>query len=340
MIVTAPLPTNTTGVRTNRRNHGGGTLLTRLTRSPIDVWRPCVLPPGGIEPIATSSDHTDDVTPRGADPSTALVLGGGGLRGASEAGAAKALAESGFRPDMVFGTSIGAVNGAVLSSGEFSAMALRLEHGWRALASTGVLRERFIGRVSNMIRHRTHLHSSDGLRELLREWLPYRTFEDLPVPFECSAACIETSSEAWFGSGPLIDAVLASCSVPTLLAPVEVDGMHYIDGGVVNSIPISRAIERGATTIYVLHVGNIDTPLRVPQQPWDIAFVSFEISRRHRFHRDMATLPSDVTVHVLPTGSDPSATYNDIAKLRYNSSDSIDARFDRAYRETVDFLDG
>lgn len=268
------------------------------------------------------------------------MLGGGGLRGASEAGAAKALAESGFRPDMVFGTSIGAVNGAVLSSGDFAEMALRLEDGWRGLASTGVLRERLVGRVSNMIRHRTHLHSSEGLRELLLEWLPYRVFEDLPVPFECSAACIETSSEAWFHTGPLIDAVLASCAVPTLLAPVEVDGMHYIDGGVVNSIPISRAIERGATTIYVLHVGNIDTQLRLPQQPWDIAFVSFEISRRHRFHRDMATLPPDVTVRVLPTGSNPSATYNDIAKLRYTSRDSIGARFDRAYREAVDFLGG
>lgn len=268
------------------------------------------------------------------------MLGGGGLRGASEAGAAKALAEFGFRPDMVFGTSIGAVNGAVLSSGDFAEMAAQLEEGWRGLASTGVLRERLAGRVSNMVRHRTHLHSNEGLRELLNEWLPHRTFADLTVPFECSAACIETSSEAWFSDGSLVDAVLASCAVPTLLPPVEVDGMHYIDGGVVNSIPISRAIECGATTIYVLHVGNIDTPLRLPKQPWDIAFMSFEISRRHRFHRDMATLPPNVTVRVLPTGSNPMAKYNDIAKLRYNARDSIDTRFDRSYRAAVDFLNG
>jgi NTE family protein len=280
------------------------------------------------------------VAGRSNDDITALVLGGGGLRGASEAGAAKALAESGVRPDMVFGTSIGAVNGAVLSSGDFADMTSRLEAGWRGLASTGVLRERIVGRVSNMLRHGTHLHTNEGLRELLREWLPHRTFEELAVPFECSAACIETSSEAWFDTGPLIEAVLASCAVPTLLPPVPIDGRHYIDGGVVNSIPISRALERGATTIYVLHVGHIDTPLQVPKQPWDIAFVSFEIARRHRFHRDMATLPAGVTVHVLPTGSNPSAKYNDIAKLRYNAHDSIDARFDRAYREVTDFLSG
>ncbi len=268
------------------------------------------------------------------------MLGGGGLRGAAEAGMAKALAETDIRPDMVFGTSIGAVNGAVLSSGEFTEMAGLLEQAWRGLASTGVLRERITGRVANMVRHRTHLHSNEGLRDVLLEWLPYRAFDELAIPFECSAACIETSSEAWFDSGPLIEAVLASCAVPTLLPPVEVDGLHYIDGGVVNSIPVSRAIERGATTIYVLHVGNIDTPLKVPRQPWDIAFVSFEISRRHRFHRDLATLPHDVTVHVLPTGSNPKAKYNDIAKLRYNTRDSISARLDAAYRASAEYLSG
>jgi NTE family protein len=116
--------------------------------------------------------------------------------------------------------------------------------------------------------------------------------------------------------------------------------LHYVDGGVVNSIPVSRAIERGATTIYVMHVGNIDTPLKVPRRPWDIAFVSFEIARRHRFHRDLATLPADVTVHVLPTGGNPNAKYNDIAKLRYNSRDTIASRLETAYRASAEYLGG
>lgn len=251
---------------------------------------------------------------------------------------AKALAETDIRPDMVFGTSIGAVNGAVLSSGEFVERVGQLEEGWQHLARTGVLRERVAGRVTNMVRHGTHLHANDGLRELLLEWVPQRRFDELPVPFECSAACIETSSEWWFDSGPLIDPILASCAVPSLLPPVEVDGRHFLDGGVVNSIPISRAIERGATTIYVLHVGNIDSPLKVPRTPWDIAFVSFEISRRHRFHRDLATLPRDVTVHVLPTGNNPRAKYNDLNKLRYHRRDTIAASVERAYLATSAYL--
>jgi NTE family protein len=273
-----------------------------------------------------------------ATGAVAFVLGGGGLRGAAEVGMAKALAETDIRPDLVCGTSIGAVNGAVLCSGDFAEMVETLERGWDGLASTGVLRERVTGRVTNMLRHRTHLHSNDGLRELLLEWLPHRSFEALSVPFECSAACIETSSEAWFSFGDLIEPVMASCAVPTLLPPVEVHGKHYIDGGVVNSIPVSRAIERGATTIYVLHVGNIDTPLKLPRQPWDIAFVSFEIARRHRFHRDMATLPPGVEVHVLPTGGDSRSRYNDIAKLRYNHKNSITRNIDAAYHATGDYL--
>jgi NTE family protein len=253
---------------------------------------------------------------------------------------AKALAETGVRPDMVFGTSIGAVNGAMLSSGDFVEMAGRLANGWKALASSNILREKLTGRITNMVRHGTHLHSSDGLRQLLYEWLPYRSFEELTIPFECSAACIETSSEAWFNEGPLIEAVLASCAVPSLLPPVEVDGLHYVDGGVVNSIPVSRAIERGATTIYVMQVGNIDTPLKVPRRPWDIGFVSFEIARRHRFNRDLATLPPDVTVHVLPTGDSPGGKYNNVAKLRYNDGDTVASRLEAAYRASVDYLAG
>ena len=268
----------------------------------------------------------------------AFVLGGGGLRGAAEVGMVKALGETDVRPDIVVGTSIGSINGAVIASGPLDEMAERLVGMWDELTESGVLREGALSRVANIARHRTHLHTNQAMRKLLLDWLPHATFEELPTPFQCSAACVETSSEWWFESGPLIDAVLSSCAVPGLLPPVEVNGRHFIDGGVVNSIPISRALELGATTIYVLHVGNIDTPLRVPRNAWDVAFVAFEISRRHRFHRDMESLPEGVTIHVLPTGLDPNAKFNDPSKLRYNHSRSIRDGIERAYDETARYL--
>ena len=101
------------------------------------------------------------------DPSgkIAFVLGGGGLRGAAEVGMLKALAETDIRPDMVFGTSIGSVNGAVISSGELPEMVALLETKWTTeLAATSVLRESLWGRLNNLVRHRTHLRSNTGLR--------------------------------------------------------------------------------------------------------------------------------------------------------------------------------
>ena len=270
--------------------------------------------------------------------SVAFVLGGGGLRGAAEVGMLKALAETEIRPDMVFGTSVGSVNGSLISSGPFTDMAAELEHRWSELASTSVLRESLWGRMNNIVRHRTHLHSNTGLRDVLEDWLYHDTFEELPVHFECSAACIETSAEWWFDSGPLIEGVMASSAAPGLMPPVEVGGRHFIDGGVVNSIPISRAIEKGATTIYVMHVGNLDAPLRVPRHAWDVAFVAFEIARRHRFHRDMETLPPEITAHVLPTGVDPNRDFNDPAKLRYRHRGSIKSGIERAYELTAEYL--
>ncbi len=269
----------------------------------------------------------------------AFVLGGGGLRGAAEVGMIKALAETDIRPDMVFGTSVGSLNGAIISSGRFEEAAELLESRWvNELSSTSILRESVWGRLNNLVRHRTHLHSNEGLRDLLLEWLPHDSFADLGVRFQCSAACIETSSEAWFESGSLVDAVLASCAAPGLLPPVESDGLHYIDGGIVNSIPVSRAVEMGASTIYVLQVGNIDTPLRLPKQAWDVAFVAFEMARRHRYFHDMESLPTHVTAHVLPTGADPALRYNDPAKLRYKNRGSIVDSIERAYRETARYL--
>ena len=106
------------------------------------------------------------------------------------------------------------------------------------------------------------------------------------------AASIEGACARWFSSGPLVPAVLASCAVPGLLPPVEVDGSHYFDGGLVDSIPVGRAVALGARTVYVLHVGRIERPLTVPRRPWEVGLVAFEIARRHRFHDEMSALPS------------------------------------------------
>lgn len=269
-------------------------------------------------------------------PRTAFVLGGGGVLGAGEVGMLRALLEAGVTPDLVVGTSVGALNGAFLAADPTVEATLRLGDVWRRLsAEGGVFSGSLAERLGTALRSRTHLHRRGPLRQLLAEQLPVERIEDLQVPFQCVAASIERAAEHWFDSGPLADAVLASAAVPGLLAPVVIDGEHFVDGGLVNSIPVSRAVELGATTLWVLQVGRIEQPLTVPTRPWEVAMVSFEIARRHRYATDMAALPPEVTVHVLPTGDD---VPQGMAQLRYRDTSRVGLRVERAHTAAAAYL--
>ena len=171
---------------------------------------------------------------------------------------------------------------------------------------------------------------------MLHDRLPVQTFEDLAVPFECVAASIERATAHWFHSGLIIPAVLASAAVPGLLPPVRVKGEHYFDGGLVHSIPVGRAVRLGARRIFVLHVGRIEQPLAVPRRPWEVGLVAFEIARRHRFVEEMASLPSDVSVHVLPAGANGRGA--DLNQLKYRDFSRIDRYIDRAHAATAAYL--
>ena len=107
------------------------------------------------------------------------------------------------------------------------------------------------------------------------------------MPFQCVAACIEDASGVWFSQGDLTDPVVASCSVPGLFPAVRIGDRHFLDGGLVHSIPVGRALALGATRIFVLQVGRVEQPLKPPTKPWEVATVAFEIGRRHRFVHEM-----------------------------------------------------
>ena len=232
----------------------------------------------------------------------AFVLGGGGLLGAHEVGMLRALGEAGIRPDVVVGTSIGAINGAFVAADPAGAVD-RLSELWADHTVRTSFSSPLWERLWTLARSGTHLHAAAPLHRLLSDLLPVTTFDELQLPFQCVAAGIETAMAHWFVDGPIAPAVLASCAVPGLLPPIEVDGVHYFDGGLVHSIPVGRAVELGAGTIYVLHVGRIERPLRPPTRPWEVGMVAFEIARRHRFFEEMETLPGHVRVHVLPSGA-------------------------------------
>jgi NTE family protein len=164
--------------------------------------------------------------------------------------------------------------------------------------------------------------------------------EDLEIPFQCVAASIERAAEHWFESGVLADVVLASCAVPGILPPVRIGDEHFIDGGIVNSIPVGRAVALGAREIYVLQVGRLEKPLQPPRWPWEVGLVAFEVARRHRFAHDLQSLPGDVRLHVLPTGGSAAPAYNDVSgQLRIRRiARSVQEQIDSSYAATRRYL--
>ncbi len=259
------------------------------------------------------------------------------MLGAHEVGMLQALAEAGIEPDVVLGTSIGAINGAVAAAlpGDVTGLAALWRSGELLAAFDGSLARR----VGTFVRSGTHVQPNDGLAMLLSELLPVRDFGRLNVPFQCVAASVERATAHWFTAGPIVPAVLASCAVPGLLPPVRIGAEHFLDGGLVHSIPVGRAVELGAETVYVLHVGRIERPLTAPRRPWEVALVAFEIARRHRFFEEMSRLPDGVAVHVLPAGVGGQVVRGDLSPLRYRDASRIDAHIQRAYRASIAYLE-
>lgn len=269
---------------------------------------------------------------------TAFVLGGGGKWGAVEVGMIQALHEAGVEADLILGTSIGAFNGAVIADYPGREGVERLNGFWEEVTGADLFQTGFFDRALRVATMKPALHETSELRKLVEHAIhPDTQIEDLHVPFQCVAASIESVTDHWFDSGPLIDAVLASAAVPALFPPVEIDGEHFYDGGLVDSIPLGRAIHLGADVIYVLQVGRMESPLRPPERLYEAALISFEIARRHRFATAMRDLPEELEVHLLPTGSP--VAWDDRRQLKWKDTGGIEDRMSAAYRASVEYLE-
>ena len=267
---------------------------------------------------------------------TAFVLGGGGVLGAVEVGMLRALLERDIVPDLVLGTSIGALNGALVARQPDLGVIERLTELWQRRRRAERRRCTATARCARSAGRSRPAPTSGRpkpLRQRLADELGDVTFEELPVRFQVCAASIERAAEHWFSTGPVVDAVMASAAVPGLLPPAQVGDEHYLDGGIVNSIPLGRAVELGATRVFVLQVGRIDRPLKPPRRPWEVARVSFEIARRHRFVRELAELPAGVEATCSRPAARPAATTRLLGSRDFSGvQERIDATYDASRR--------
>jgi NTE family protein len=265
-------------------------------------------------------------------PDTAFVLGGGGNLGAVQIGMLQALFEAGIEPEVVIGCSVGALNAAGLGADPSVAGVRHLRQIWLNLDGDELWPAGRISGLWMLGRKGQAIQPNTGLRRLIERTLPYKRLEDAVLPVHVNATSLHTGRGHWFTSGPAVDAILASAALPAVFPPVVVDGEAYIDGGVVDNVPISRAVALGARRIFVLHVGNFARARQLPKRPIDVLLQSFSIARNHRFLAETDEPPRDVEFVVLP-GVDP-------GRIRRNDFGKSRQLMDRAYLAAREFLAG
>jgi NTE family protein len=191
----------------------------------------------------------------------AFVLSGGGNRGPLEVGALRALLEHGIVPDFFVGTSAGSINSAFMAAyGPDLAATSRLAAAWHSATKAAVYGGSTLQIAWRLIRGADSLLSSAGVRRLLEQHLPsgVSTFGQLRHPCYVTAVDLRSGRLYLFGedpSAPLVDAVLASTSVPGVHPPVDYHGMQLADGGLVATTPAGIAMDKGAKVIYAINLG-------------------------------------------------------------------------------------
>lgn len=229
---------------------------------------------------------------------TALVMAGGGIRGAVQIGMLQVLAEHGFVPDRIYGSSVGAINGAAFAGDPTREGVERMAEVWLGLGRDDVFPQGRLHGPWLYLQQRESVYANSGLRKIIEDGVPYDRLEESTVPIEVVATSLTDGREHWFTHGPVTEAVLASAALPAIFPPVEIDGDRFIDGGVVDNVPIWRAIDSGATRIVAL---LCTPPTYVPvatKRPAEAILNALLISIHARFARDVSRLPPGIEVIV------------------------------------------
>lgn len=179
-----------------------------------------------------------------------LALSGGGARGFAHFGVIKAMYEYGIRPDIISGTSAGALAGAMIATGKAPEECLEFFHHTKVL------------NFARFTMSKMGLMNMCGMEERLQKFLNVRTFDELSIPLVVTASDIGNSVSVHFDSGELLPRVLASCSIPVIFIPKEIDGILYVDGGLFMNLPV-RPIRDLCEKVIAVEINSIDSRQKV-----------------------------------------------------------------------------
>jgi NTE family protein len=246
------------------------------------------------------------------DGPLAFVLSGGANRGAIHAGALLAVIERGIFPDLVVGTSVGALNAACLAWRPDLERARELVEIWTRMPERDLFSKSVVRRLMNLVRFRDRLLSPAPLIELISE-LEYTRIEQAAIPLIVVATDLRTGEEVRFREGDVMPALLASTAMPGLLPPVDVDGRLCVDGGVTSHSPIAAAIEAGARRCLVF---DLLPPLECGPSglsPLSVMMRAINIGGRQRTLAELACPPAGVVIEHLALACDKPIRLDDLS---------------------------
>lgn len=242
-----------------------------------------------------------------------IALGSGGARGWAHFGVLRALRERGIEPDVVAGTSIGALVGAAYASGQHEA----LEEWVRGIDRLAVLRLLDAGFSGGMIK-------GERVMRAVEDQIQDRNIEALPIKFAAIATELRSGREVWFRNGSMLAAARASCGMPGLFSPVEHDGEWLIDGGIVNPVPVSACKALGADLVIAVNLNGhlVQRRFRSPKEQRQLASNEDRVSPMGRLRVFFDTL------FAAPAGVDGGAP--DFLDVVYGSINIMQDRITRS----------
>lgn len=231
----------------------------------------------------------------------AFVLSGGASLAAIQVGMLRVLYERGIRPDLIVGTSAGALNGAFIASRpQTVCTADALARVWREVRRNEAFPLHPLTGLLGFFGAHDHLVPAFGLQQIIARHIDGVRLEQLPIPLHVVAVEVITGEELLLSAGDLHRVVLASSAIPGVLAPVTHDGRTLMDGGVANNTPISHAVALGAQRIYVLSAGHACALERPPRKALGMALHAISLLTQRRLADDIERHRDDAQLIVLP----------------------------------------
>ncbi len=273
------------------------------------------------------------------DATTAIVLSGGGNRGALQVGALKAFLERDIRPDILVGSSAGAMNAAGIATDVSLAGVERLADVWRQAGAADLFPGNLLTQLMRFVLGKDSLYPNDNLRSYVKDSMPpgFERFGDITdVTLLITAGDLTTGALYLFGEdpdAPLVDAVLASAALPGVYPPVSFDGATLVDGATIANVPVSIATDAGATTIYAVSLGFDGSPRKPARGALGIALQSIDILMFQRLIDDLEEVNADpnVTLHYIQI--------NEFQGLPIDDFSHVDEMVRRGYETVSAYLD-